>query len=126
MSLETDLLLDRRRLKRRLIFWRVFTLLALVAAAGVGLHVAGFKGGGGRVSRVTVSGVITDDRKMTEAIDKLAEDDNVKAVILAVNSPGGSVAGGESLYTSIKRVTDKKPVVTVMGGMAASAGYMIS
>jgi protease-4 len=126
MALEIDLLLDRRRLKRRLLFWRGFALLALVVAAAVALHAAGIKVGGGRVARVTISGLITDDRKMTEAIDKLADDDSVKAVILAVNSPGGSVAGGESLYSSIKRVTGKKPVVTVMGGLAASAGYMIS
>ncbi len=73
-----------------------------------------------------MKGIITEDRKTTEAIDKLAEDEAVKAVILSVDSPGGSVAGGESLHAAIKRVADKKPVVTVMGGLAASAGYMIS
>jgi protease IV len=126
MTLETDLLLDRRRLKRRLIFWRSLTVLALLLAAGAGLHAAGLKPSGARVARLTVKGIITDDRKVTEAIDKLADDDNVKAVILSVDSPGGSVAGGESLHAAIKRVAGKKPIVTVMGGMAASAGYMIS
>ncbi|MBS0642726.1 MAG: signal peptide peptidase SppA [Acetobacteraceae bacterium] len=126
MSLEVDLLLDRRRLKRRLIFWRVLAVLAVVVAMIVALHAAGLKPGGGRVARVTVKGLITEDRKVTEALDKLADDDNVKAVILAVDSPGGSVEGGESLHAAIQRVNEKKPVVTVMGGLAASAGYMIS
>ena len=48
------------------------------------------------------------------------------AVILYINSPGGSVAGGESLHDAIARVAAKKPVVAVMGGTAASAGYMIA
>ena len=48
------------------------------------------------------------------------------AVVLAVDSPGGSVAGGESLHDALARVAAAKPVVAVMGGTAASAGYMIS
>jgi len=126
MTLETDLLLDRRRLKRRLIFWRALTIIAVVAAILAGLHAAGIRPSGTRVARVTVKGVITEDRKMTEAIDKLADDDNVKAVILSIDSPGGSVEGGESLQAAIAYVAEKKPVVTVMGGLAASAGYMIA
>ncbi len=126
MSLETDLLLDRRRLKRRLVFWRSLTVLVVLAAVLVALRGerVGFEGA--RVERVVVSGVITQDRKLNEAIDKLADDTNVKAVIVSVDSPGGSVSGGESLHDAIARVAAKKPVVTVMGGLAASAGYMIS
>jgi protease IV len=126
VSLETDLLLDRRRLKRRLFFWRSFAVLAVLIAVLVALrseHVA-FRGA--RVERVMVSGIITQDTKLNDAIDKLADDSNVKAVIVSVDSPGGSVAGGESLHDAIARVAAKKPVVTVMGGVAASAGYMIS
>ncbi len=127
MSLETDLLLDRRRLKRRLVFWRVFAVLAVVAAVLAGLRGAGLTPGGGmHIARVTVNGLITEDRKLTEAIDAMADDNRVKAVILSINSPGGSVAGGESLHDAITRVAAKKPVVAVMGGLAASAGYMIA
>lgn len=126
MSLETDLLLDRRRLKRRLFFWRSFAVLAVLAAVLVvlrGEHV-GF--GRSHVARLTVSGIISDDRKLDEAVTKLAENVNVKALIVAIDSPGGSVAGGEGLHDAIARVAEKKPVVAVMGGVAASAGYMIA
>ncbi len=126
MSLETDLLLDRRRLKRRLFFWRSFAVLAVLAAVLVvlrGEHV-GF--GRSHVARLTVSGIISDDRKVDEAVTKLADNANVKALIVAIDSPGGSVAGGEGLHDAIARVAEKKPVVAVMGGVAASAGYMIA
>ncbi|HEY4044113.1 MAG TPA: signal peptide peptidase SppA [Rhodopila sp.] len=126
MSLETDLLLDRRRLKRRLVFWRIFAILALVVAALVGLRGTGLEPTGARIARVSVDGLITEDRKLTEAIEALAENSQVKAVILAIDSPGGSVAGGETLHDAIARVATKKPVVVTMGGVAASAGYMIA
>ena len=127
MSLETDLLLDRRRLKRRLVFWRTLTVIAVVAALIVAARGSGgLHGGGAHVARLTVTGIIAENRKLTEAIDKLADDTSVKAVIVAVDSPGGTVSGGESIHNAIARVAAKKPVVTVMGGLAASAGYMIS
>lgn len=126
MSLETDLLLDRRRLKRRLFFWRSFAVLAVLVAVLVALRGERVAFEGARVERVVVSGIITQDRKLDDAIDKLADNTDIKAVIVSVNSPGGSVAGGESLHDAIARVAAKKPVVTVMGGVAASAGYMVS
>jgi protease-4 len=126
MSLETDLLLDRRRLKRRLNIWRVAAVVAVVAALLAGLKGAGWTAGGAHIARVTVKGLITEDNKLTEAIDDLAGDSSVKAVIVSIDSPGGSVSGGESLHDAIDRVAAKKPVVAVMGGLAASAGYMIA
>ncbi len=126
MSLETDLLLDRRRLKRRLIFWRVFAVVALVVAALAGLRGAGLTPSGAHIARVSVSGLITEDRKVTDAIDALTDNGHVKAVIVSINSPGGSVSGGETLHDAIARVATKKPVVVTMGGLAASAGYMIA
>jgi protease-4 len=125
MSLETDLLLDRRRLKRRLFYWRGATVLAVLLCIGIVLARAGVVGRP-HVARLTVSGIITENRKLTEAIVRLARDDSVKALLVEIDSPGGSVGGGESLHDAIARVAAKKPVVTVMGGVAASAGYMIA
>ena len=128
-GLEADLLLDRRRLKRRLVFWRVVAALAVLGAVG---YVAadgvlpGALPGRAHVTRVTVNGVITDNRRLVEAVSALARDKSVAAVLLAVDSPGGSVGGGESLHDALEKVAAAKPVVTVMGGTAASAGYMIS
>ncbi|HET6195057.1 MAG TPA: signal peptide peptidase SppA [Acetobacteraceae bacterium] len=126
MSLETDLLLDRRRLKRRLTIWRTCAVLAVLVAVLVALRGEGARLGGARLARLTVSGVITEDRKLDEAVTRLADNDSVKALIVVIDSPGGSVAGGEGLHDAIARVAGKKPVVAVMGGTAASAGYMVA
>ena len=126
MSLETDLLLDRRRLKRRLFFWRSLAVLAALAAVLVVLRGEHIGFGRSHVTRLTVSGIISDDRKLDEAVTRLADSANVKALIVAIDSPGGSVAGGEGLHDAIAHVAEKKPVVVVMGGTAASAGYMIA
>jgi protease-4 len=126
VSLETDLLLDRRRLKRRLFVWRSLTVIAVLAAVLVALRGAHVAVGGAHVERLTISGIISDNRKLNEAINKLADNASVKALIVAIDSPGGSVAGGEGLHDAIARIAAKKPVVAVMGGTAASAGYMVA
>jgi protease-4 len=128
LALETDLLLDRRRLKRRLNFWRVAAVVAVVAAlAAVGGR-SGSLGGVGlaHVARVNVTGVISEDRKLLDAVTDLAKDGTVRAVIVSIDSPGGSVSGGESLRGALIRVAAAKPVVAVMRGTAASAGYMVA
>ncbi len=104
----------------------MFAVLAVVVAALTGLKGAGLTPEGAHIERVTVDGFISDDRKMAHAVDALADDEHVKAVILSINSPGGSFAGGESLHDTIARVASKKPVVVTMGGLAASVGYMIA
>ena len=126
MSLETDLLLDRRRLKRHLVFWRAFAVLAVLASALLVVARSGGLSFGPHLARLNVSGLITDNRKLTEAVTALAKNDSVKALIVFIDSPGGSVAGGESLHDAIARVAAVKPVVSVMGGTAASAGYMVA
>lgn len=123
--LEADLLIDRRRLKRRLNFWRVLAVLAVVAAIAV-VAVPGVQGGGRHVARVNVNGIITEDQQLNDAVLRLAKDRSVPAVIVSIDSPGGAVAGGESLRAALLRVAAAKPVVAVMRGTAASAGYMIA
>lgn len=61
-----------------------------------------------------------------EDLNKLAKDDDVKAVVLRVNSPGGSAVASEMIWHAVKQLKEKKPVVVSMGGLAASGGYMIS
>ncbi|MBP0493739.1 signal peptide peptidase SppA [Roseomonas sp. SG15] len=132
-GLEADLLLDRRRLKRSRGLWRLLAVLAVLG--GMGLAVAALDedgpslaglGNGPHILRLTVSGTITDDRRLVEAIDRAAKSDSVRGMILAVDSPGGTVAGGESLHDALARFRAAKPLVATFGGTAASAGYMIA
>jgi protease-4 len=129
MSLEADLVVDRLRLKRRLTLWRVLAVagfvLALLASVGLGGHRAGFPGRPHLV-RLRIDGIIAEDRDRLDLIDAAARNNNVRGMILAIDSPGGSVSGGESLHDAIARFAARKPVVVTMGGVAASAGYMIA
>jgi len=101
-------------------------VLAVLVAVLVGMRGDNLRFGGSRLARLTVGGVISDDRKLDDVVTRLADNDRVKALILAIDSPGGSVAGGEGLHDAIARVAARKPVVAVMGGTAASAAYMIA
>ena len=117
MTLETDLLLDRRRLKRRLVFWRSLAVLAVLVAVLVALRGADL----GSAVIAGRSGWLSQRHhhrgpQAGRAVDKLADNSSVKALIVSIDSPGGSVAGGEALHDAIARVAAKKPVVAVMGG----------
>ncbi len=59
-------------------------------------------------------------------LNELADDEDVKAVVIRVNSPGGSAVASEQIWHAIELLKEKKPVVVSMGGLAASGGYMIS
>ncbi|MCH7542092.1 MAG: signal peptide peptidase SppA [Proteobacteria bacterium] len=127
MSLDADALIDRRRLKRRLALWRTLAVLALVTVVVVGLgRFAGLPGvtEERHVARFTLSGLILDDRERGKALAKIAANSNVAALILHIDSPGGTVFGGEAVYHSLREIAEKKPVVTVMGTLATSGGYM--
>jgi protease-4 len=125
MALEADALIDRRHLKRRLLFWRVLAVCALVLAAIVAVPHRG-QFGGPHIARYTISGVIGGGHEQIEALDALRKDSAVSAVLLHLDTPGGEVSGGEGIHDAVKDLAAAKPVVTVMDGLAASAGYMIA
>ncbi len=125
MSLDTDLIIDRRRLKRRLSFWR-FAAIILLAAGLFAFFAqnAGFGPSDQHIARVWVSGVIVDDTRVQDMLDEIKEDENVSALILRIDSPGGTTTGSEALYEKIRDVAEVKPVVAVLGTVAASGGYI--
>ena len=122
---DADLIVDRRRLKRQLSFWRLAAIVLAVAAIGaaVGRFGAGVLGGR-YVARLAVNGIIVDDPRRSKAIAEVARDRNARALIVRIDSPGGTVVGGETLYRELRRVAEKMPVVAVMAETAASGGYM--
>lgn len=128
MSLDADFIVDRRRMRRKLTFWRVTAVfIAIVAVVGGGYlftqRGAIARGPGGSVARVTIEGLIRSNRQRVEALDRLSKS-SAKAVIVHINSPGGTVAGSEELYGALVKVKAKKPMVVVVDGLAASGGYI--
>lgn len=65
-------------------------------------------------------------KKVIKDLRKLREDDNVKAVVMRVNSPGGSAFGSAQIWNEVRLLKEKKPVIVSMGDYAASGGYYIS
>ena len=124
-SLDPDRLLDRRRLKRGVAIWRALAIVALVAVALVAAAPFAFDGGE-HVARLWVNGLIEDDPARDRIIADLRDDDAVKAVVLRLDSAGGTAVGGEALYLSLRSLAEKKPVVAVLGTTATSAAYMAS
>jgi protease IV len=128
MSLDTDIIVDRRRLRRKLTFWRVLAFLvvavAVVATAAILADRRGSLGtGGSTIARLSVKGLIRGDAERVESIERLARS-SVKGVIVHVDSPGGTTAGAEQLYDSLRRLAQRKPMVVVVDGLAASGGYI--
>src|ERR1700719_2640180 len=128
MSLDSDVIVERRRIRRKLTFWRVVAaLLAIAAVIIIGLLVspagrAGFATSGS-IARVNIEGLIRSDQDRVEALERLA-DSKAAAVIVHINSPGGTTAGSEQLYDALVQLKAKKPLVVVVEGLAASGGYI--
>ena len=130
MSLDADTIVDRRRMRRKLTFWRVFAILiaiCAVVAAGAALRVPGtgvLTGqAGAAIARVTFTGLIRSDQHRVEALERLGKS-RAQAVIVHINSPGGTTSGSEQLYESLMRLKEKKPIVVVIDGLAASGAYI--
>ena len=128
MAFETETVLDRRRLRRRLSLWRALAVLAAVVAFGL-LVFASSEGAGlaeGRqIARVSLEGIITENRDQLRLLKRVADNKQVVAVILYINSPGGTTTGGEALFEAIREVAKVKPVVAQMGTIATSAAYIV-
>jgi protease-4 len=114
------------RLQRSRRRWRAVALVAAVVAilAIAGRFAMSEGAGGDQIARVEISGTIGTDRDRSELLKTLGDDARVKAVILAINSPGGTTAGGEELFETLGALRARKPVVAVIGELGASAAYM--
>jgi protease-4 len=129
MSLDADQIVDRRRMRRKLTSWRVLAVVAaIVAVVGLaaGLLPDGARLAGGSdaaIARVTIEGLIRSNQQRVEALERLSQS-RAQAVIVHINSPGGTTAGSEQLYDALARLKTRKPMVVVVDGLAASGGYI--
>ena len=130
MALDADTIVDRRRMRRKLTFWRVLAILIVigaVVAVGAALRVPGTDvltgQASGSIARVTITGLIRGDQERVEALERLGKS-RARAVIVHINSPGGTTSGSEQLHDSLMRLKEQKPLVVVVDGLAASGGYI--
>jgi len=123
-GLDSDALLALRRLRRHLTWWRLLAVAGFVLAIFVSVRGGDVLSHDDHVARVPIEGLIVEDREFLSMLDTIADDPQVKAVIADVSSPGGTFTGGEAVYAALRRISEKKPVVTVMRGIATSGAYM--
>jgi len=126
MSLDADSIVDRRRMRRKLTFWRVAAAVIAIAAIGgaAALLAPGrMVEGGDYIARIKVAGLIRGNQDRVEALDRLSRS-SARAVIVHVDSPGGTTAGSEQLFDSLRALQAKKPMVVVVDGLAASGAYI--
>jgi protease IV len=128
MAEETEIVLDRRQLRRSVTLWRVLGIGGLALAFGA------FAFGGDKltslgqpqqIARVAIEGTILESRDQLRMFEKIADSDRVAALLVYVNSPGGTTTGGEAIHEAIRQIAKKKPVVAQFGTVAASAGYIV-
>ena len=128
---------------RRITLWQVFWILivsAILLMWIVGAISAAATAGQPKIGLIEVSGAITDEgargllgaggaggaRQFMEQTEKAANDDTIKAVVIRVNSPGGSASASQEMFQAVQRLRAKKPVICSMGDVAASGGYYIA
>lgn len=130
MADRADDIIDRRRLRRKLTFWRAVALVVVVlAVAAVSSWAMRDRLGGSganHIAKVKIEGTIVEDEELLKRLERIGKADNVQGVILSIDSPGGTTVGGEAIYEAVRKLADQKPVVAQVGTLAASAGYMIA
>jgi protease IV len=122
-----ETILDRRQLRRKLTFWRLFAVAAIIVALlvaagrlrGVESHLTP------HIARIEIKGLITGDRATLKLIKDVGES-RASALIVDISSPGGTVTGSEQIYDALRRVAKKKPVVAVVNTLAASGAYIVA
>lgn len=127
MSFDADAIVDRRRMRRKLTFWRVSAVLVVIVAV-VGAAFALVPGSRlmpatSYIARIKVQGLIRGNQDRVEALERLSKS-RARAVIVHLDSPGGTTAGSEQLYNALRQLREKKPMVVVVDGLAASGAYI--
>src|SRR5580658_2134809 len=126
LSASADYVVDRRRLRRQVTFWRVAAfVVAALAILGLGIKFSGLAGTQNQphIARLAIRGIITGDEETLKTIRAVA-DSKAAAAVITIESPGGTTAGSELLFDELRRLAAKKPVVAVVGTMAASGAYI--
>src|SRR5690606_31702904 len=76
------------------------------------------------VATYRLNGFIAQEQKRDELLANVRDNENIRAFIMHIDSPGGTVVGGESLYKRLREINEKKPVIAVIHTLGTSAAYM--
>lgn len=110
------------------IFGGLFVVLLIFAVVMLGAFGsgAGLSTGPNQIGVIEITGPIMESKKTVNDLHRFAKDDNIKAIVVRIDSPGGSVAPSQEMFQAVQRAAEKKPLVASMGSTAASGGYYIA
>ncbi len=129
MSIPPDYLIERKLNKSQIRNWKIaaITMFILVLAVSTKkLFPADTLQLNDYIASISIENEILEDAKRDNKLVQIMDDNQIKALIVNVNSPGGTFVGAEKIYNIFRKTSKKKPVVVVMGTMATSGGYLIS
>ena len=124
MPLSADNFFDRQFLKKRVRFWQIVSVLIAITFIITFMFRGELGTGEEYVARLEVNGLIIPESQRTKLLSRMADDENIKALMVIINSPGGSFVGGEVLFKALRKIGENKPIVVVMEDLATSAAYM--
>lgn len=126
MALSADTLLDRLYLKGQVTKWRILALTFAVIATVISFEsvLPNSPMEKEYVARVSIEGIVTDNQKFYDHLKTIEKNRKIKAVIVSIDTPGGSAVGGEETFLRLRQLAQKKPVVAVLRSISTSAGYM--
>jgi len=128
-----DYFIERKKLKQKITYFKIASVVLIALMLSLGKFVLynqtnfnkiPYLRPSAYVGAVYIKGGIVEDKDREKVLEEIAEDNKIKALIVHINSPGGSVSGSEQLYKALRFIAEKKPVVAMMDGIAASGGYM--
>ncbi|MCC8417737.1 MAG: signal peptide peptidase SppA [Rickettsia endosymbiont of Bryobia graminum] len=146
MTVSPDYLIERKKTKKALWLWKMVAIMCssflfvilfskfnIPSSRNIAKDIITNNIGsnneniiGRYIASILIEEIIFEDIKRDRILAKIADDDQISALIVNVNSPGGTVVGSEKIYNILQKIAEKKPVVIIMGTVAASGGYLIS
>lgn len=132
MNISSDYLIERKNSKSQLRKWKYLVVfLAIIIITLISFKKSHFLSiekvaSDSYIASILIEDIIFEDAKRDRRLEKIINNESIKALIVNINSPGGTVVGSEKIYNILRKISAKKPVVAIMGTLAASGGYLIS
>ncbi|MDX1917054.1 MAG: signal peptide peptidase SppA [Rickettsiaceae bacterium] len=125
----TELILDRIRLQKTNTTLKIAIIIVVLIIGGIIFAEQSdiFRGSKeDYIGILQIDNIIMDDAKFDKLLDDIEKSQSIKAIVLSINSPGGSSGASEKIYHRLKKMSSKTPIVSSMGTVAASGGYLVS
>lgn len=128
MPLNAHEIAQQRYLKRHITWWRFFAIIilitGLIAIGLISVDKKSFDYRNQHIATIEIFGIIYRDEALLEQLKKIEQSETTSGLIVIIDSPGGTVTGSEDIYLALRKIAAKKPVTTLMRGVAASGGYI--